>query len=255
MDVVKLGSKGDDVKVLQEALGLKADGVFGSKTEEMVKAFQKEHKLTADGIVGNKTWELILPKVKKDEIEIIKKPINTHITKCDRKIEYIVLHFTAGASSTKGSASRTRDAFIKREASADFCVDDEEIVQVNPDLKKYYCWAVGDGKGKYGITNKNSISIEICSTLSKGTSISRPNHGGWHFTDKVLENTEKLCKYLMNKYGISFDKVVRHYDASRKACPGIVGWNDATLYTTDGTATKQKNSSGEWIKFKERLKK
>ncbi len=36
---------------------------------------------------------------------------------------------------------------------------------------------------------------------------------------KPIKNTLDLVKYLMNKYNISIDKVVRHYDASRKSCP------------------------------------
>ncbi len=31
----------------------------------------------------------------------------------------------------------------------------------------------------------------------------------------------QLTKYLMDKYNIGVDKVVRHYDAIRKICPNI----------------------------------
>ena len=41
--LLKKGSKGPDVKDLQEALGLAADGIFGSGTESAVKEFQKEN--------------------------------------------------------------------------------------------------------------------------------------------------------------------------------------------------------------------
>lgn len=70
----------------------------------------------------------------------------------------------------------TRGVFLSRKASADFIVDDKDVVQVNPDLERYYCWAVGDGKGKKGITNSNSISIEMCSTRKKNTLFAIPNH-------------------------------------------------------------------------------
>lgn len=46
----------DEVKKLQELLGLNADGLFGPATEKAVLKFQKEHKLEADGIVGPRTW-------------------------------------------------------------------------------------------------------------------------------------------------------------------------------------------------------
>jgi len=54
--LLKNGSSGDDVKKLQEKLGLVADGDFGPKTEAAVKAWQTANGLTADGIVGNSTW-------------------------------------------------------------------------------------------------------------------------------------------------------------------------------------------------------
>jgi putative chitinase len=54
--LLKNGSKGDDVKKLQEKLKLTADGSFGLKTEEAVKAWQKANGLKDDGIVGDGTW-------------------------------------------------------------------------------------------------------------------------------------------------------------------------------------------------------
>ena len=61
--ILKRGSKGQDVRDLQEALREldfkpgEADGVFGVYTESAVKAFQKWTTLSADGIVGPATWE------------------------------------------------------------------------------------------------------------------------------------------------------------------------------------------------------
>ena len=54
--LLKIGSKGDDVKKLQSKLGLGADGVFGKATEEAVKAFQLKNGLSPDGLVGEGTW-------------------------------------------------------------------------------------------------------------------------------------------------------------------------------------------------------
>ena len=249
--MLKIGNKGEEVKRLQEALGINNDGIFGKQTEEAVKLFQKKNGLEVDGIVGDKTWAALGFK---DEINIIKMPLGVHISKApNREIKYLAIHFTAGSSSKAGSAKSVKHVFEQRKASADFCVDDRDMVQFNPDLHNYYCWAVGDGNGKYGVTNKNSISIEICSSLKKGTSAAVPNHSGWYFTDAALENAVKLSKYLMKKYNITIDRVIRHYDASRKSCPGLVGWNDGTLYKEDGSKTKEKNNSNEWIKFKKKL--
>ena len=56
MNIIKLGSRGDDVKVLQQKLNLAVDGIFGPLTQEAVKEFQKNNGLTVDGIVGTNTW-------------------------------------------------------------------------------------------------------------------------------------------------------------------------------------------------------
>lgn len=55
--IIKEGSKGANVKLVQAKVGTKADGEFGSKTDAAVKAWQKKHGLVADGIVGPATWK------------------------------------------------------------------------------------------------------------------------------------------------------------------------------------------------------
>ncbi|MCP4627465.1 MAG: peptidoglycan-binding protein [bacterium] len=50
------GSRGDDVKQLQEKLGLDTDGIFGPGTESAVREWQKNNGLAVDGIVGGNTW-------------------------------------------------------------------------------------------------------------------------------------------------------------------------------------------------------
>jgi putative chitinase len=54
--LLKVGSKGNEVKQLQEKLGISADGSFGPGTEKAVKEWQSSNGLTADGIVGDGTW-------------------------------------------------------------------------------------------------------------------------------------------------------------------------------------------------------
>jgi len=59
--LLKVGSKGEDVKKLQTKLGLTADGSFGPKTEAAVNAWLTKNGLTADGTItsANKSWELM----------------------------------------------------------------------------------------------------------------------------------------------------------------------------------------------------
>ena len=59
--LLKLGSSGEDVKRLQEKLGVETIGKFGPKTEAAVKAWQKANGLKDDGIVGDATWSKLFP--------------------------------------------------------------------------------------------------------------------------------------------------------------------------------------------------
>ena len=58
--LVKKGSVGCRVKLIQELVGADVDGIFGDETEKAVKAFQKKKGLVVDGIVGVKTWKKLL---------------------------------------------------------------------------------------------------------------------------------------------------------------------------------------------------
>lgn len=137
------------------------------------------------------------------------------------KIKYIVIHDTGNTS--RGADAKAHINYFSggnRNSSADYFVDKNGYKQFNPDINKYYSWHSGDGKGKYGITNNNSIGIEIC-----------VNSDGDY--NKSLSNAIDLSLMLMRKYNIDLDHVVRHYDASRKDCPyrlnhGIDGtnWNE-----------------------------
>ena len=53
------GDHNPAVRVLQRALHLHADGIFGPGTKRAVKRFQRSHRLHADGIVGAATWSAL----------------------------------------------------------------------------------------------------------------------------------------------------------------------------------------------------
>lgn len=253
----QLNDRGEEVAKIQERLKITIDGIFGYETLQAVKQFQREHDLLCDGIVGPKTWAKLF-----SEIDIKKGYIDRHISRClNRRIKYLILHYTAGTTSKSGAAMRTRDVFLKRNASADFVVDDENIVQINPDIKNYFTWAVGDKKNPYTgggqlrslVENRNSISIEMCSNLTAGADASVPNHEGWYFTEKTLENAKKLVKYLQKEYNIPKSNVIRHFDASGKLCPGVYGWNTGPLFTTQGNKTTKRNNDDKWKAFLDAL--
>jgi len=58
--VLRKGARGEGVKIMQEALGIGADGVFGPGTERALKEWQASNGLTADGIAGPMTLEKLL---------------------------------------------------------------------------------------------------------------------------------------------------------------------------------------------------
>lgn len=136
-------------------------------------------------------------------------------------IKYIVLHYTGNRGDT---AKNNVDYFYggNRNASAHYFVDDNSIWQCVEESNA--AWAVGDGRGAYGIQNQNSISIEMCCN-SNGV-----------ISEKTENDALELVKYLQTKYNISNDNVVRHYDASRKLCPN---WSS--------------NNWSRWWSFKSKL--
>lgn len=277
MEILKRGDKGDDVVALQHLLNVegykvKIDGDYGQKTEAAVKMLQKACHLEEDGICGPKTWAALGVKnatpastnSKCVDPSVIYAPLSCCITRTpNRTIKYLAIHYTAGASSAPGRAKGMKAGWEKsRRASADFGCDDRDMVQFNPDPRNYRCWSVGDKKNPYSgggklyrvATNTNTISIEICSNLKKGTSASKTNHEGWYFTEAALNNAVRLAKILMKKYNIPIERVVRHYDISGKVCPGVLGWNNAGLNDVNGNKIAGSNNSKAWEAFKERLK-
>lgn len=140
-------------------------------------------------------------------------------------IKYLVIHDTG--NSNKGAGALNHRNYVennKRGASAHYFVDDKVIVQFVGDSLS--AGSVGDGKGKYGITNANSLSIEMCINSDADYA-------------KTYKNTVELTKNLMKKFNIPIDRVVRHYDASRKSCPNHM----------------RQNNWSKWWKFKEDIQK
>ena len=58
--LLRRGSRGNGVKIMQEALGIGADGIFGPGTERALKKWQAANGLTADGIAGAATFGKLL---------------------------------------------------------------------------------------------------------------------------------------------------------------------------------------------------
>lgn len=121
------------------------------------------------------------------------------------KPAYIVIHETDNWS--KGADAKAHATAMKNgnlAGTVHYYVDSKSIYQTLDHADG--AWAVGDGKGKYGITNRNSINIEICVN---------PETDYYVAVDKA----EQLAAQLLKQYGWGTDHLKRHYDASRKNCP------------------------------------
>lgn len=129
-----------------------------------------------------------------------------------RKIEYVCIHDTGNPGY--GADANAHFNYFNggdRNASADFFVDDTRIVQII-DYVNNYSWAVGDGGGIYGITNRNSVSIELCIN----------SNGDF---DKTFVHGAELAAHMLKTLGLPISRLKRHYDASRKTCPNVMSAN------------------------------
>ena len=76
--LLNIGSKGEDVKTLQNKIGIAADGSFGPNTEAKVKEWQAANGLTADGVVGDVTWAKMFNN------NLVNTPILTSLFKLEK---------------------------------------------------------------------------------------------------------------------------------------------------------------------------
>ena len=98
MQVLRKGSRGEEVKELQRHLNLNPDGIFGSITEEAVKVFQKSVGISVDGVVGQKTWDAIINKHFPDGYVAGGLPAGgVVLKKTTRPISRIIVHCSATA--------------------------------------------------------------------------------------------------------------------------------------------------------------
>lgn len=140
--------------------------------------------------------------------------IKKYITKINfntvpnRKIEWIVIHYTANNGDTAwGNCNYFHDK--DRQASAHYFVDENSIWQCVED--KDVAWHCGTPNPLNGCRNTTSIGIEMCSR--------KDENGVYYFKEETVQNAIELTKELMEKYNIDINHVCRHFDVSGKRCP------------------------------------
>lgn len=115
----------------------------------------------------------------------------------------VVIHYTANPGST---AQENRDYFNslqytqETEASSNFVIGlDGEIIQCVP------TWEVAYASNE---RNMDTVSIECCHPDDSGA-----------FTDETYRSLVQLTAWLCEKFGLTQDDVIRHYDVTGKNCP------------------------------------
>lgn len=232
--ILKKGSRGDEVKQIQVALGLTPDGIFGSKTESAVIKFQKENGLYADGIVGKKT--LAAMNINFDTDLTIIHPFDLdideyHLPKKEYlngnyKNDYIILHHTAGGPNprsvvdwwAKDSLGRVATEFVVGGQHCGTCDAkyDGKIVRSFPEG----CQAYHIGASGSSYMNTHSVGIEICNfgyvkngktytgaivdpdqTISLSSSFK--GYLNWHkYSDEQIRVVRELLLYVSNRDNI-----------------------------------------------------
>ncbi|HFD2043912.1 TPA: N-acetylmuramoyl-L-alanine amidase [Clostridium perfringens] len=138
-------------------------------------------------------------------MKINKRLSTTNVTLNANNPKYIIIHETDNTSKGAGAETHCKAQANGNigKASVHYYVDDTGVYQAVE--HKHATWNCGDGNNRYGINNKNTISIEICVNSDSDY-------------NKAVDNTVDLVRYLKNGY-YSNCQIVRHYDASRKNCP------------------------------------
>ena len=77
MAMLRRGLTGEPVRILQEKLGVTADGIFGKNTEAALLKYQAAHGLSADGIAGPDTFTAM----ELHELVLLHKPIRGQMVK------------------------------------------------------------------------------------------------------------------------------------------------------------------------------
>ena len=277
MPVYKIGSSGEQVKQIQKALGLKADGVFGKGTETAVKKFQKENGLIADGRVGKNTLTLLMMQMDTD-LTPVSKPldIKEHLLPKNQylngkyKNEYIIIHHTAGwdnpsavvDSWAKDSLGRVATEFVigGQRCSDGRSIYDGQIIRSYPEGNQGY--HIGASGSSY--MNTHSVGIELCNMgwvkggkTYTGASVKESQivtlneafrgYLNWHkYSDKQLQSLHDLLLYIAKRDNIDLHKGIYQWIKSEGAAKAFDFHQDAYYGKVKGLLTHANIRKDKW---------
>ena len=189
--VLKLGSKGNEVKLLQEKLNLKADGIFGPLTEEAVKDFQRSNSLKVDGIVGTNTLS----------------KLNLSVNK--RNIKELIVHCSATPEGKDYSVDTIRQWHLQRgfsDIGYHYVIYRDGSIHIGRDESIIGAHCTGHNTNSIGV-----CYIGGCASDGKTPKDTR--------TTEQKQSLVKLLKELKTKYPQA--SIHGHRDFSSKACPSF----------------------------------
>lgn len=189
--VLKLGSRGNEVKALQEKLNLKADGIFGPLTEEAVKDFQRSNGLEVDGIVGADTLS----------------KLNLSVNK--RSIKELIVHCSATSEGKDYSVDTIRQWHLQRgfsDIGYHYVVYRDGSIHIGRDESIIGAHCTGHNTNSIGV-----CYIGGCASDGKTPKDTR--------TTKQKQSLVKLLKELKTKYPQA--SIHSHKDFANKACPSF----------------------------------
>ena len=200
MATYKKGSKGHSVTLIQQALGIKADGVFGAQTEEAVKAWQSSHGLDPDGIVGSLTWATLFPKAEK-----------TKLVKSARKITEIIVHCTATPEGRNFTVADIRAGHLAR-----------GFVDIGYHYVIYLDGSVHEGRNIHQTGahctghNQNSVGISYVGGVEADGRTPKDTR-----TREQKAALVTLLADLCKLYKLPVTRIFGHYQFANKACPSF----------------------------------
>ena len=211
--LLKRGSKGNDVKAVQTALKIEADGIFGVITEFAVKAFQRDHNLVVDGIVGDQTWASLFAPfhvAEKDNQLVLRKSV--------RKITEIIVHCTATPEGNDTTVEAIRKAHMRERGFSD--IGYHYVVYLDGSIHEGR--SVHQAGAHCSGHNSNSIGVVYVGGLENipGVPYEKlpPKDTRTSAQKKALL---KLVKALMKLYRLPSSRVFGHYQFANRACPSF----------------------------------
>ena len=189
--ILKLGSRGNEVKVLQGKLNLKADGIFGLLTEEAVKDFQRSNGLEVDGIAGDGTLS----------------KLNLSVNK--RTIKELIVHCSAAPEGKDYSVDTIRQWHLQRgfsDIGYHYVIYRDGSIHIGRDESIIGAHCTGHNTNSIGV-----CYIGGCASDGKTPKDTR--------TTEQKQSLVKLLKELKTKYPQA--SIHGHRDFSSKACPSF----------------------------------